>query len=383
MSSTQNSRAVGARAAEQNRILPLSQTCGGGPASDRSLVDSPFAQKKGQPDVGLRMRVGSSGIAPGMRLPLLAAALLFACLPLAQADILHLRDGSRHYGTLERETDSEVIFRVRLTTDGATMLRRFTRSDVSRVERTTIDAPPDGEATARDENASPKFDAREAEQVLREAFELLDDGDRVAALRALQRLVNGSERTQIQSLSDFTQSARGIALRDLLAQTRLDVAMHGDHGRLFQLQYVSPYEADAMAALLEKLQSDNCAAVFQGRTVESWAGEPTAYSELAPDAPDLVHRTRLATAAISARLRFDPRLKRDAASRGKLIILRDQLTALAAHVRGMTGFTQLGAIDDETDPTFVEARRIATSQPASQPTSQLTTRTSRTSEDKP
>ncbi|MFN0136245.1 MAG: hypothetical protein ACKVS9_09035 [Phycisphaerae bacterium] len=317
------------------------------------------------------------------------AALLSACVPMAQADILHLRDGDRHYGMLEQETETEILFRVRLKAGGATMLRRFARSEVIRVERSAVDAPPEDVARVELSPAADgrKLEMRDAEQILREALELLDDQDHAAALRALQRLVGGSDHKSLESLSEISRAARGIALDQLLAQTRLNVALRGSHGRLFHLQYVSPFEALAMAALLEKLQTENVDALFAGRSVASWAAEPSAYTGLRQDAPEMVRKTRLAAAAVAARLRFDSHVRTDASLRGKLIVLRDQLTALAAHVRAMTGFTQLGAIDDESDPTLIEARRLAASQPttahATQPSSQPITPTSRPSEEQP
>lgn len=55
-----------------------------------------------------------------------------------QAHILHLRDGSRHYGTLIKPTKNEVVFRIALA-DGASALRRFPASQVKHVECTAVE----------------------------------------------------------------------------------------------------------------------------------------------------------------------------------------------------------------------------------------------------
>lgn len=305
------------------------------------------------------------------RLSVCAAILLLTSPRAARADILHLNDGTRHYGTVEAETDSEIVFRVRLGRGESSMVRRFARSSVQRLERTSIDTPPDvsDDATTAQKNDAGRWSDRQAEQVLREAFELLDDRDDDAAVRVMQKLVLDAGAERLKALDELCRATRGAALDELLASTRLRGAMNGREGKLFDLRYVTPFESAAMGALLEKLLNDNAAATFHGRSVESWAADPAAYDTLQPDAPAMVRAARLATAAASARLRFDARLKKDSAERARLIVLRDELTRLSAHVRGMVGFTQLGVRDDESDPTLQETRRIAASQPASAPAS--------------
>src|SRR5262245_54852051 len=60
----------------------------------------------------------------------------------AQADILHLRDGTRYQGELVRQTASEVEFRIRLGGGTSTVVRRFPLNRVKSVEKRALGDEP-------------------------------------------------------------------------------------------------------------------------------------------------------------------------------------------------------------------------------------------------
>ncbi len=283
-----------------------------------------------------------------------------------QGDILHLRDGSRHYGTLIQQTKNEIVFRIVLA-DGASAVRRFPASLVKRVERTTAQRPEPVPA----EGDQPPREAVgvDFEQMLREAYELVDDGDLPAALRAFQRIVSHAPADVLQQLDRHARAARGRALDDFLAETRIRAALDGRRGRLFDFKLATRFEADALGKRLEQLQARLLSTAYRGRTIETWAHQGDEYTELWPDARRMIGDTRLAAAVLGARLRFDPRLKEDRGERRRLVTLRADLARFTAKVSAMPGFTALGADDsDEDDPTLREARRLAAEQAAaSQP----------------
>lgn len=282
----------------------------------------------------------------------------------AAADTLHLRDGTRYYGRLISQDEHQVVFRVSLDDGRSSMLRTFPAEKVKRVERTARDTPtqdhPDRDAE--------RPESEDFEQMLREAFELIDDGEPAAAVRALQRIVNRASPARLKQLSAQSLAAREQPLDELIARTRLKEAQHGRHGRLFQLKVVTRYESAALGRLLERRQKELLEKRYAGRTIAEWAADRDTYERLRPDAPRMTNDARLAAAVIGARLRWEPRLTKNRAARRELAVFRVELTRFIAHVINMPGYTSLGVVDDPNDPAAREARRLATSRPASRPT---------------
>lgn len=223
----------------------------------------------------------------------------------------------------------------------------------------------------------------ELDQTLRESFELLDDGDLPAALRAMQRAVVRASEEDLRRLSEKALRVRGIPLDELLADTRLRVARGPSRNRTFEVRYATPFEGEALGRRLEALTDEFLRTEFAGKSVAQWSRDPSAYGELRSDSPDLEFRARMAAGFIGARLRWDPRVRATAGrptatqaasdrraastplSRGDLIRLRDDLARLAAHVRALPGFTQPSAARyDPDDPTLREAQRLEAEQEA-------------------
>ncbi len=296
-----------------------------------------------------------------MRLMVCLAVLL---TPLtAQADILHLRDGYRHSGALVKQTENEVVFRIELA-DGATAVRRFPAAQVESVER-TADRPATSPANPSQSRPAPP--AVDFEQMLREAFELVDDGDLPAGLRALRRIVTHAPDDVLEDLDRDVGAARGSALDEFMAGIRLRAALSAPRGQLFDLKFATRYEAAALGRRLEPLHQRLLGTAYHGKTIEAWAGRRDEYTELQPNARRMVSDARLAAAMIGARVRFDPRLKSDIAERRRLVALRADLARLIAKISALPGFTALDSdADDRDDPTLVEARRLAAEQAARQ-----------------
>ena len=287
-----------------------------------------------------------------------------------QADILHLRDGSRYYGTLISQNEQEVVFRITLADGTSGALRSFPRSLVRRVERTAR-ATPTGPDRPTDEPPTT-MPAEDFEQMLREAFELLEDDDLPAALRAMQRIVTRAPEELLSDLDQRVRSARGLPLARLMAETRLRVALARGRGGAFRLKFVTRYEAPVMGRLLEQLQGELLQKRHEGHTVAEWAAERDAYTELHAEAREMVADARLAAAMLSARLKFDPRLRKSGEHRRQLAALRDDLARFVAQVISMRGYTALG-IDEDYLPEPVArevARLMALQEVASRPASQ-------------
>jgi len=219
---------------------------------------------------------------------------------------------------------------------------------------------PDG-----DSRHSATLPEDDFDQMLREAYELADDGDLAAALRALQRLVRRAAPETLAALDQRVRADRGQGLADWMAATRLRAALQARSGRLLELAFATPFEARALGQQLEALQTRLLGTEYAGRTIAAWSARPDAYVELCPDARHMVRDARLTTAVIGARLRLDPRLEADQEQRARLLELRAALAQLIARVTALPGFTALGGnADDEADPTLDEARRLAAEQAA-------------------
>ena len=297
-----------------------------------------------------------------MRLVVCLAVLLTSLT--AHADIVHLRDGSRHYGTLIKQTENEIVFSVNLV-DGATVVRRFPASQIKRVERTAVKRSETPPANLSQSGATAL--AVDFEQMLREAYELVDDGDLAAALRALRRIVADAPAEVLNDLDGRVRAARGSALDDFVAGLRIRAALDPPRGQLFELKFATRYEAGALGRQLEPLYRHLLDARYDGRTIEVWAGKRDEYAELRPDARRMVSDARLAAAMIGARVRFDPKLKIDVAERRRLVALRADLARFVAKVSRLPGFTSLDSdAADRDDPTLAEARRLAAEQAAAE-----------------
>jgi hypothetical protein len=294
--------------------------------------------------------------------------------PAVHGDILHLRDGSRYYGTLLRQNENEIEFRIVLA-EGASVVRRFPISRVKCVEHGAGERP--GPVSLESDQLPQDLNDLDFEQMLREAYELVDDGDLPAALRALQRIVMHAPNEVLEQLDRHARAARGRPLDEFLAETRIRAALEpraSTHAaprssRLFDLKFATRFEAGALGRRLEQLHARLLSTAYQGRTIETWARRREEYTELRPDARRMVADARRAAAVLGVRLRFDPRLKNDRRERRRLAILRADLARFAAKVSAMPGFTSLGVdAGDEDDPTLRAAQRLAAEQAAaSQP----------------
>ena len=298
----------------------------------------------------------------GERMRILVLLTLVLSPVSVQADILHLRGGVCHHGTLIQQTETEVIFRIER--DGGSVIDRFPLKYVERIE---LEASPP--PVAKNEPAAQQpaeIDTPpDYEQMLREAYELIDDQDLPAALRALQRIVRNAPGDMLETLDAQAQTHRGATLAALLARTRMQVALCNDGPPLFDLKTPTRYEAGALGEQLETFYSHILATRYDGRSLSDWMADPAAYDTLRVDARRLATDARLAAAALGARVRWDPALKDDTRTRQSLVALRAELTELIAHVQELPGFTSLGRDEfDEDDPTLIAVERLAREQAA-------------------
>lgn|GEM_PF-3574451 len=297
--------------------------------------------------------------------------LILLAIPL-QADILTLRDGRRYRGRVIWEGKREIVFRI-VVGPNSTVVRRFPRVRIKRIER--IDTPPTTSQPKPEEKQHVPPAGDDFEQMLREASELVHDGEPAAGLRALRRIVTRAPPKTLETLERRVQTERGESLAQWMATLRLRVALRGRGGRLLDVRYATPYEAGALARLAERLHDDRLKHVYDGRTLAQWARAPDDYRTLGPEALPLETDARLAAAAIGVRLRFDPRLKTDRDQRSRLIDLRARLSRLSAHISGLTGFTSLRADPDTLpDPVRAFLRRQRESSATSRPTASAPTR---------
>ncbi len=286
---------------------------------------------------------------------LLAAMLLLSAVTASPGDILHLRDGSRHYGDVISQNDDTIVFRVVSGDGSASVVRTFAADGVARVERTgRVQAPPTPPPAAPIATAV----AEDCEQMLREAFELLDDHDERAALRALQRAVLRAPQAALADLDRQCRQARGLPLDVLLAETRVYVAGLAKRGPAFRLTYATPYELDALGRVLTRQAQERLRRRHDGRSVAEWVSNRSEYTELRPGARALVADASRAAALIATRLRHDPALKDAREERVRLLHLQADLSRLAAQVSAIPGFTAPTEADEIHQPA-------AASQPAS------------------
>jgi hypothetical protein len=276
---------------------------------------------------------------------LLALVTGFGWAP-AYADILHLRDGSRHYGELISEGRREITFRI-VAPGGASMVRKFALDRVASVERTAEKAPPENKA----EGGSPAggLAERDFEQILREAYELLDDGDQQAAQRALQRLVQLAPHDTLAELDAQCKQQRGRSIGELLAAARLEAALkETGTGHPFRLRGVTRIEGEALGMLLEQHENALLDKLYDARSIREWAMGVAPYDRLRADSRRLVFDARLAASILAARLRYDTRLAGATDDRKRLADLRAAVTRFAAGVMALPGYTAAPVDDEET-----------------------------------
>lgn len=215
--------------------------------------------------------------------------------------------------------------------DGA---ERASRGACSRGGAEDEHADPDA-VTSGGASATP---CEPAAQMLREAFELLEDQDLPAALRALQAAVLAAAPETLVRLESQCQAERGVALDELLAATRLQVTEPADSRRAFKLLYATPYERPALGRLLAAELTGRLERRYSDRSVREWAARPDEYRAAQADSRWLVADATRAAALCGARLKFDPSLKTDRATRARLADLRDGLARLAARVQSLPGY---------------------------------------------
>jgi hypothetical protein len=278
-----------------------------------------------------------------------ALLLVILCWPSrTSADILHLRDGSRHYGAVVREDAGGVRFRVSLA-DGASVVRDFPAEAIERVERTgRYDVPPSDLPAATRPVADARAERRP--QMLREAFELLDDRALASALRAMQRAVQDAGDDTLAELDAECRAARGVALDELLAQTRLYLASRIGHGRGFYLKGTTKLERPALVRMLARHVDTLLQRERGGRSVADWAAHPKEYTEVLPDTRCLVADASRAAALIAARLRLDTALKSDRKAMSHWTHLRGDLVNLAAAITALPGYMDSSPADGWIDP---------------------------------
>ncbi len=284
-------------------------------------------------------------------IPLLICLLAAPCF----GDILHLRDGSRYRGTLIRETQSEVVFRV--MADARTgIVRSFPRERVERIERGAGEDTDSGERERAE--AGEDF-----EQIYREAVELFSDGDLRAALLALQRLVNRAGDETLAAIDAEVRVQRGESLAALMARLRMEQALDDEQG-LFRLRYASRYEAPALAMRLARLHDGLLEKHYHERSLRAWMADPEGYATLQPDAHEMVRDLRILAGVLGSRLKVDRGLRDDVAARTALAGLRSEASRLITRIETMPGYTNLRQRPTAGDPTLRAARDLATSRPA-------------------
>lgn len=294
-----------------------------------------------------------------------AAALLCGR---AEGDILHLRDGSRYYGDLIQQSDSEVVFRIVLDAEGSSVVRAFAAGRVAGVQRSAQRVPPATPAAQR--RAQRSYEFEQCEQVLREALELIDDGDDLAALLALQFLIDVADAATLDRLSERVRAWRGQPLAELMAAVRLRQALGADGPSPLDLGFATRYEAAALGRQLEALVESTLARRHGSLTLREWLDAPELPDEPTAATRRLVRDARLAAAAIGARLRFDHSLDEQRALRVQWARRRGDLAALIARLQALPGYTNVHAETFGQDPTLAVAERLraaeaaAASQPA-------------------
>lgn len=225
--------------------------------------------------------------------------------------------------------------------------------------------PSGREAPGVDAGAQQE-ERRRSAQVLREAYELLEDKDWTAAVRALQKLVQRTPPTLLEELNSACQRERGEGLAELLARLRLREAHEQAGDEPITLRFATRYESAALGELMQQEYEQLLAQRFGGRSVRAWAGAIDEYDSLTPQSQELVLTARRAAGLISGRLRADHALRERAQERRALMDLRSEIARLVARVSAMTGFQKSDRFAAIDDPASRKARELA-EEAASQP----------------
>ncbi|MGE0479762.1 MAG: hypothetical protein AB7Q17_04750 [Phycisphaerae bacterium] len=321
-----------------------------------------------------------------------------------RADILHLRDGTRHTGTLVTHTKAEIVFRVRIDAGGSTVVRRYAPADVARIERddgepivipaaepgapaaetdaSHASATPaasrqsaghsDGDPAADASNAGgeagvapdPTRDSGDWESVAQAALDALRHNgasaigaaDPARVLRRLQRITLRAGAETRARVDERLRRDGGVDLATTLAELRIRAALVRGRGRALRIDFATEIEKPALARLLETRAAELLSRRFAGHALRDWANDPDAYTRLAPDARQMVAAARVAGGLTHARLRFDTRLREDDAERLRLRQLADALARFAARVAQMTGYSSLGESPEPELPAAAGAR---------------------------
>lgn len=277
-----------------------------------------------------------------------------------RADILHLSDGTQHEGEVVRQNGRYVAFRIWDKAARASMTKIFPARDVVRVVPSRTPEPPPEEPDAG-ASAGP-IPLWHFEQMLREAFELLDDEDPRAALRALQRLARRVPTEELEKIEELCRKNRGLELPELIADTRIECAERVAKDRPLRIRYVTRYEAPALCARLVKRYRKQLARKFDGKSVAGWAETPGAYSSLTPSSKELVAAARNAAGLIGVQLKHDKSLWESRDERRALIELRKELSRLVAAITSIPGYSSLDVKPSEENPADRKLRELAEEQ---------------------
>jgi hypothetical protein len=270
--------------------------------------------------------------------PLIIPVLLLAGAAYAPADILYLRDGSRHYGELISRGPQSLQFRVVTGPAGTdSAIRTYATAMVARVEQTgQVDTPP--AARAQPIEATPAK-GPDYEQLVREGCELLADGDYAAAVIALQMVAKSARGEDLQRAERLAEKLSGVSLAEVLARTRMFVACGEGRERGFRLKFATRYELPALARLLQAHAETLLAREYGGHTVREWGRRVDEIEELEPYSWALFEDAARAHIAVVAWIRFDPEMRgqRDLRNRLTQVVLETSL--LAAKIRDLPGYT--------------------------------------------
>ena len=286
-----------------------------------------------------------------------AIVLIPALLGEVRADILELHDGTILNGRVIKHDDRKVIFRIELG-DSGSITRTFRIQAVKRLEREEpASQPASRPAAAPNRKIQPVARTEHFEQMLREAFELLDDRDDSAALNALQRLVQRAPEKILEDLDRQCVAARGEPLAVLIARLRLDDALRGP-GDGFDLGFATRYESAALGALLKERYDALLEQNFDGRSLRRWIERVDEFDRATPAAAPLVRAAQQAASLIGARIKHERALLTARDDRKALIELRDGLSRVIARVSALPGFTARQRRLDPTDPAAERIRQL-------------------------
>lgn len=290
--------------------------------------------------------------------------LILSTTPPARADILHGTDGSRYSGEVVRQDEHMVLFRILLADGKSGIVKRFPRAAVLRIEPSDVAAPVDFAEEGGEEEMPPAGASADFAQMLREAYELLDDGDPASAAAALQKIIVRAPAQVRAALSLRCRRERGATLAELAAAARVRTAAAEDG---FHIRFATPYEAAALGTLLQRQIEALWPLEFAGRSLREWSAKPETYAALQPDVRAMVAAGRRLAGMLGARLEYDPALAEDRAARKQAAQDREAVIRLVRHVITMPGYTEpQGAAGWSDDPGAAKALELAAERIAEQ-----------------